>query len=993
MGWEYVIYMVIAAVISIALAPKPQKPKAATLEDFDVPTAEEGRPVPVIFGTVRVTGPNVLWYGDLSTKKIKQSGLFGSTTIGYKYFLGMHFGICHGPVDAFYKLETGEKTVFYNPTGYTANFTVQVNQPQLYGGKKREGGIVGSLDLCFGESTQTENAYLTTTLGPVPAFRGVFGLVWRGSDGISGGYIGNSPYIKPWAFLLKRVEKGWWGGTVWYSAKVQIGSGVNGKMNPAHIVYEALTNPEWGMGLPPATIDDVTFMAAADTLYTEGFGLCLMWNREGAVEDFIQGVLDHIAGTMAFNRNTGQYELHLLRGDYVPSSLPIYGPESILEVSSYQRQAWGETINELTLNYTDPATKKQSAVTVHDLANIASQAVRIAQTLDMKGIHDDTIATQVAMRELTARSTPIAKVTFSVNRSAWATKLGDVIRLTWPQLGITEMVVRVMSIRAGKLTDNSLDIEGIEDIFSLPTNIYAGQPPAEGDPVDPVYEPDDDFAGATIFSASYSSPPGGATDGQSYLVPVGATGAWAGHDGEVATYDADNDLWTFETVTPGTVIYVEDTDTSIQGGTSTGFNDYVPILGDGALAFTSIITPPALTANTEDYNPTGLDSAAIVRLSATTDVELRGLAASTAGRTIFLYNINTGSITLMAEAATSAAPNRFALQGDVTLQQHQATLLQYDATTSRWRIIGGTGSGGATVTASNLGTGIGIFANKLVNDLQFKSLKAGANISISGTGTEVTINGVPTGGIGALEKTIGGGWTGNGNPIAILNSRPITVYVNQPCTILGWTLIADQAGSAVVDVRKTTLAGLPAGPGDSIAASAKPTITNETYAQDSTLTGWTLAVNAGDVITFQLESVSVIEQLALYLQMQVNGGVSGSKLVGAAFVGEPLTTSTNEVTIYFERDAYINSVTCLGDLAGSAVVDVRKVAAGSLPAVPGDSIVASAPPSLVSQRYSRDVTLTGWDRDITAGDTLTFVLESVSNLGTLTVQLDVTEHL
>jgi len=33
--------------------------------------AEEGRPIPVVFGTVTITGANVLWYGNLRSTKIK----------------------------------------------------------------------------------------------------------------------------------------------------------------------------------------------------------------------------------------------------------------------------------------------------------------------------------------------------------------------------------------------------------------------------------------------------------------------------------------------------------------------------------------------------------------------------------------------------------------------------------------------------------------------------------------------------------------------------------------------------------------------------------------------------------------------------------------------------------------------------------------------------------------------------------------------------------
>ncbi len=67
MGWEYLVFYLVTALLSYALTPKPPQPKPAALTDFDVPTSDSDRPIPVVFGTVRVTGPNVVWYGDLYT--------------------------------------------------------------------------------------------------------------------------------------------------------------------------------------------------------------------------------------------------------------------------------------------------------------------------------------------------------------------------------------------------------------------------------------------------------------------------------------------------------------------------------------------------------------------------------------------------------------------------------------------------------------------------------------------------------------------------------------------------------------------------------------------------------------------------------------------------------------------------------------------------------------------------------------------------------------
>lgn len=70
----YLVVMVVAALVSQALAPKPPEPKPASLSDVDVPTAEEGRPIPVVFGSVLLRGANVVWYGDLAADPIKKKG-------------------------------------------------------------------------------------------------------------------------------------------------------------------------------------------------------------------------------------------------------------------------------------------------------------------------------------------------------------------------------------------------------------------------------------------------------------------------------------------------------------------------------------------------------------------------------------------------------------------------------------------------------------------------------------------------------------------------------------------------------------------------------------------------------------------------------------------------------------------------------------------------------------------------------------------------------
>ncbi len=70
--WPQIILFIVSMAISYANRPKPQNAKPAGLSDFNVPTAQDGRAIPVLFGTRDISGPNVVWYGDLKVVPIKK---------------------------------------------------------------------------------------------------------------------------------------------------------------------------------------------------------------------------------------------------------------------------------------------------------------------------------------------------------------------------------------------------------------------------------------------------------------------------------------------------------------------------------------------------------------------------------------------------------------------------------------------------------------------------------------------------------------------------------------------------------------------------------------------------------------------------------------------------------------------------------------------------------------------------------------------------------
>lgn len=560
MVWVQFIYFVVTLVLSIALSPKPQKPRAAALDDFEFPTAEEGRPIPVIFGEMEVTGANVLWYGDLDVRAIRKRSGFSKATVGYKYSVGFHLGLCHGEIDAVTRIAWDDKEAW---TGnITANGSGTIDEPDLFGGSSRGGGVQGDFDIAFGGSAQTANAYLTAQVGETPpAFRGIVSLYWKG------GYIGNSEFVKPLSVRCKRLLKGW-EGTVWYSSKLSIG----GAFNPAHIVYQCMTDTRWGMGVPATRIDEANFQEAADTLYDEGFGMHIIWNQSATIEQFVQLIMDHIGGGLSFNLATGKYQIALLRGDYDPDDLNEYDESQILVMDKYEKQALGETVNEVTLSYVDPATFKMTSITAQDLASVDSQGARIPAPVEMKGIRDHDLANYVLGRELAQRTMPLTKVQFQINRAAWHVAFGDVFKLTWPQRQCFEKVFRVLKISKGTLQSNAITIEALEDIYQYGVGTGVSHQGNELPYVPPTTPPDTDDAGTNVISSTTTDPPS-AADGDKYIVPAGATGDWAGHEGEGAEWSDETGGWEFFEIPDGTIVYVEDSGTTVQviGGTPATF--------------------------------------------------------------------------------------------------------------------------------------------------------------------------------------------------------------------------------------------------------------------------------------------------------------------------------------------------------------------------------------------------------------------------------------
>lgn len=109
---------------------------------------------------------------------------------------------------------------------------------------------------------------------------------------------------------------------------------------------------------------------------------------------------------------------------------------------------------------------------------------------------------------------------------------------------------------------------------------------------------------------------------------------------------------------------------------------------------------------------------------------------------------------------------------------------------------------------------------------------------------------------------------GNGSEIPVGVAGEL--FINNDLTLLGWTVLADQVGSIVIDIWKDTYENYPPTDDDSMpgASGNLPTISSEVKGQAVTLTDWSsVSLSEGDTLRFNVDSCSSITRATLILKV------------------------------------------------------------------------------------------------------------------------------
>lgn len=253
-------------------------------------------------------------------------------------------------------------------------------------------------------------------------------------------------------------------------------TGTSVDADPASVILDLLTSPWAKVGLSMDQIDLPSFQAASDTLFAEFHGYSRAFEQPADADAMIRDVLAQIDGVLYQEPATGRLTLKLIRFDYDPNALDDVNPSNMEMPGSgwYTVQGWAEVPNQVRVTYFDRSNNYTETVAVaQDPSLIATNGGRVRSvSVRYEGCCVAGIAQQLAARELAAVGRPMVRATVTVDRSFYNKRPGDVVTLTWPELGINKMVMRIAAIDFGQLHNSKIKMSLMRDIFDVKVGAF-----------------------------------------------------------------------------------------------------------------------------------------------------------------------------------------------------------------------------------------------------------------------------------------------------------------------------------------------------------------------------------------------------------------------------------------------------------------------------------------------------------------------------------------
>lgn len=473
MFWILILTSIAASYVAgVLLAKKPEDAAPDDSDPFGSPQAKPSSPVPVMYGTRRLRGLNVLWYGEVSWRRVENKG----QTVGYYYYTAFQLGVCLGFsnmrlrgaflgeyqfVEAI--IPAGSQVDFFNHT--------------LMGGDYGGGGVCGTLAFNDGINIPTVHPKMVNAYGVanVPHNNYLAHVnLWGDCHYSRGGMmIGTSKQVRPVSVIIENLMFKGGIGEAPYNNGVDI--------NPVVVIRNILLEEPRFLLLSGDEVDLAALNTAEQTLWDEGLLFSPIFSRAKPVEKMLESILNFIDGVLYTDPLTGKLTLTLLRETAVSGNEVVLDNSNITKIVKNKFADTSNLINEVKLTFTDRNHNYEDrTITSQDLAGFLDNGgVFNTQTVDYPSICDIVVARKICDRDLMQLANPIDSITLDTNRSLSQSRIGDSVIINLPDIGISNKFYRISEIDYGSLDKGTMRVSLISDVYTSSIQLYENE--ATGD--------------------------------------------------------------------------------------------------------------------------------------------------------------------------------------------------------------------------------------------------------------------------------------------------------------------------------------------------------------------------------------------------------------------------------------------------------------------------------------------------------------------------------
>jgi len=401
--------------LAYLFTPKPKTHlKPASLADFNLTQANEGQPVPIVYGIVHIPG-NIIFYGNLVVEEVTEDtggkgggGDDEEVVVGYKYYLDIWEAICHGKIQVLdvYQDEDKKKKISYAYQIF--NDGTQDTYPTKQDAKQLEYS------------------------SKLPGIAHVF---WKRF------FVGeNRTFVPTVKFKVKRILE-----TGLPYENLENGS------NPAAAAYDLLVN--FG-GIKPEDIDWTSFVEASNYFASQGLGINFVISQSMTLREACEKMLEYVDAFLDYNED-GKIVIKVMKKTDTPK-LTI--KDDFISFSM-AKNTWTSVPNQFVANFVEDGVVR--TIIVENEASQQQAGRKVRDEIDLTAFIDRSTALKRLTEIMKRETAPKMALTLKLPIRYSICAPGDVVKIINTEVGM-EADFRVYSVSEPKQDSNEIEMQLIQ---------------------------------------------------------------------------------------------------------------------------------------------------------------------------------------------------------------------------------------------------------------------------------------------------------------------------------------------------------------------------------------------------------------------------------------------------------------------------------------------------------------------------------------------------